>query len=106
MTTNRIVERVPSRTFRTLILQRPLVIGAHARDHLSLAQREIYTDEMLRRTLRQTAALVGRQENERYVAFYRRKDNYIKMIVADKDPRLELVTFINTRVLPSIGRDK
>ena len=89
-----------------LVSEREVVVGTHARDHLSIAQREVYREDQLVQTIKhETPVLVGVQQNKRYAAFYRRDERYLKLIIADKTRRLELVTFINSRVLPSLARN-
>jgi hypothetical protein len=106
MSTSRIRERVDPDDFLDLVHHRKIVIGTHARDHLSIAQREVYREDQLILTIsNETPVLVGLQENGRYAAYYQRAGHYLKLILADKTTRLELVTFINTRVLPSIERN-
>src|SRR3989304_3167964 len=95
-----IIEQVSFRTWRTLRKQ-DIVVGAHALDYLSNAEREVFDKNMLVRPLRQERpAFIGFQEDGRYAAYFDRKENYLKIIIAEKANRLEVVTFLKTRTLP------
>lgn len=44
------------------------------------------------------------QRNGRYAAFYRRNWGFLRIILEIKDPKLEIITFINTETMPNLKR--
>lgn len=82
-------------------------VSVHATDHLSNAQRKIFKDDKLIKPLvEETPAGAGRQNNQRISVFYRRGNGYLRIILAEKIQRLEIVTFTETDTMPNFGRLK
>ena len=103
--TTKIVEKIDLETFRSLIERCECRIGAHALDHLSRAQRNIFkADELLRPLISEKPAGIGLQKNGRYAVFYRRNKGYLKLIIGVDIPVLEIITFINVDGLPNLER--
>jgi hypothetical protein len=104
MPSPQITERVALARWREL-RGMEMVLGAHALDRLSDAQRQVYDrDELLTALRTEQPAYVGVQDNGRYAVFLQRKEYYLKVIIAPVRRRLEVVTFINVRALPSVQR--
>jgi|GEM_PF-1619648 len=105
MNTTRIKEEVSITEFNKIVAihRSNITVSRHALDHLSSAQRNIFTEEDLKRKiLRDNPNFVGLQMNGRYAAFYRREDNYLKLILELKGLKLEIITFINVENLPNV----
>ena len=106
--TQKIIENIDLDEFAELVKKHKdkLVVGAHALDHLSMAQRKIYTEDKLTSpVLRERPTGVGLQKNGRYAVFYKRDNGYLKLIIALTDiGSLEIVTFINPADKPYLER--
>ncbi|HIH04811.1 TPA: hypothetical protein HA372_01770 [Candidatus Woesearchaeota archaeon] len=107
MFSTKIIEEVDRSHFEELIDERKdsLRVSPHALDHLSNAQRKIFSEEDLKRIiLSERPEGVGRQRNECYAVFYKRKDGYLKLILNIKEARIDIITFINVGSMPNLKR--
>jgi hypothetical protein len=104
--TTKIIERIQSSDFKELLLKRKnnISISPHALDHLSMAQRKVFSEEELTKPLlHETPELIGLQRNGRYALYYKRKKHYLKLIVNVTVVKMDIITFINTEIIPNIG---
>ena len=107
MNTTKIIESVNISRFKEIISEykSKIKVCPHALDHLSDAQRKVFKEEYLINTLlRENPRGVGLQRNGRYVAFFRRKEGFLRIIFEVKKDRLEIITFINTDYMPNLKR--
>ncbi len=107
MHTTKIIEHVPKTDFKKLITERKnnIHVSSHALFHLNNAQRKIYNEEYLIKTLlTERIYFAGLQQNGCYAAFYKRKDDYLKIIIEITHLRIEIVTFLYTKNLPNLER--
>ena len=107
MNTTKIVKDVNLEEFKDIIskYKDKIEINPHALDHLSDAQRKVFKEqELLNTILNENPRGIGLQRNGRYAAFYRRKWGYLRIILELKDPKLEIITFINTETMPNLKR--
>ena len=82
-----------------------IIVNTHALNHLSDAQRKVFKEEQLIDTLaKENPRGIGLQKNGRYAAFYRRNWGYLRIILKIKDPKMEIITFINTETMPNLKR--
>ena len=105
MKTTRVIKKIDGREFFQIIraYRNKIIISPHAFDHLSIAQREKFTEEdLLRPTEEKIPSFVGLQKNGRYIVFFKEKTGYLAIIIAKKVDRLEIVTFMNKDNLPLI----
>ena len=107
MNTTKIVKDVNLEEFKDIIskYKDKIEINPHALDHLSDAQRKVFKEqELLNTILNENPRGIGLQRNGRYAAFYRRKWGYLRIILELKDPKSEIITFINTETMPNLKR--
>ncbi len=109
MNTTKIIKEISKENFEKIVEQysAKIKVSPHAFDHLNQAQRSIYKDKTLEKTLLEEKPKgVGLQKNGRYAAFYRRKEGFTKLICEIKRGRLEIITFINVETMPNLKRIK
>ena len=105
MNTTKIIEHVSVERYKKIISGHKIRVSYHALDHLSDAQRKIFKEEELIFTLtKESPRGVGLQKNGRYAAFFRRKENYLRIIFEIKLKKLEIITFMNTENMPNLKR--
>ena len=107
MNTTKIIEEVSVHQFKSIISKYKSNIYAnlHAFDHLSDAQRKVFKEqELIDTLLKENPRGVGLQRNGRYAAFYRRNWGFLRIILEIKEPKLEIITFINTETMPNLKR--
>lgn len=107
MNTTKIIKEVSLEEFKEIISKygSSVHINPHALDHLSDAQRKIFKEQELADTLfKESPRGVGLQRNGRYAAFYRRKWGFLRIILEIKEPKLEIITFINTGTMPNLKK--
>ena len=107
MNTTKIIKEVSLEEFKDIIskYKGKIEINPHALDHLSYAQRKLFKEqELIDTILKENPRGVGVQRNGRYAAFYRRNWGFLKIILDIKDPKLEIITFINTETMPNLKR--
>ncbi|MBI3032223.1 hypothetical protein HYY69_02005 [Candidatus Woesearchaeota archaeon] len=82
-------------------------ICPHAASHISNYDRNIYNQEELKKILvSEKPYFIGYQENENYAVFFKRKDYYLRIVFKIRNNELHIITFINSRKIPYIGRIK
>ncbi len=107
MNTTKIIKEVNLGDFKKIISKYKdnIYANPHALDHLSDAQRKVFKEQGLIDTiLKENPRGVGLQRNGRYAAFYRRNWGFLRVILEIKDPKLEIITFINTETMPNLKR--
>ena|SRR3989344_6704615 len=107
MNTTRITKEIPLEIFKDIIYKykSDIVVNTHAIDHLSDAQRKVFKErELIDVLLKENPRGVGLQKNGRYTSFYRRDWGFLKIILEIKDPKLEIITFINAETMPNLKR--
>ncbi len=107
MSTTKIIKEVDLEEFKEIILKykNNIDVNPHALDHLSEAQRKLFKEEELISTLlRENPRGVGLQQNGRYAAFFKRNWGFLRIILEIKEPKLEIITFINTETMPNLKR--
>ena len=96
MNTTKIIESVSIHRFKQILIKYKLKIKVcpHALDHLSNAQRKVFKEEDLINILsRENPRGVGLHRNGRFVAFFRRKIGFLRIIFEVKKDRLEIIIF-------------
>jgi hypothetical protein len=109
MSTTKIIEEVSIHELNRILSRYTgkIVVGPHALDILSDAQRKVFKDEdLLKILVREKPKGVGLQKNGRYAVFYRRKEGFMRLILGVKENRLEIITFMNTDTMPNLERLK
>lgn len=104
---NRVIKNVEIADFKAILDAHHgnVFISSHALDHLSNAQRHVFSPETLKdMLLTQNPAGVGIQGNGNYSAFFRLKDGYRRIILKNTQKKLEIVTFMNTDSMPNLSR--
>ena len=107
MNTTKIEEWIDLEEFKELISNHKsnILVSPHALTHLSIAQRLIFNEsELINPIMNERPEKVGKQRNGRYAAFYHRKNGYLKIILERKTQKLEIITFINVDIVPSITK--
>ena len=107
MNTTKIIKEVSLEEFNELILEYKdrIVVNPHALDHLSDAQRKVFKERgLIDILLKENPRGVGLQRNGRYAVFYRRNWGFLRIILEIKEPKLEVITFINTEAIPNLKR--
>ena len=107
MNTARITERITKEEFRSMIRRHRgnIFISPHAIDHLSDGQRKVFKDRyLIHPLLKESPNFIGLQRNGRYIGYYRRKNEYLCIIIAEKKTRLEIVTYMMKDRIPSLTR--
>ena len=107
MNTTKIIEVVSVHQFRSILskYKSDIYTNLHAFDHLSNAQRKVFKEqELIDTLLRENPRGVGLQRNGRYAVFYRRNWGFLRIILEIKEPKLEIITFINTETMPNLKR--
>jgi len=105
MSTTKIIEKVSISRFNRILskYKGKIVVGPHALDILSTAQRKVFKQEDLFKILvGEKTKGVGLQKNGRYAVFFRRKEGFIRLILEVKKKRLEIITFMNTDTMPNL----
>ena len=103
MKTTKVIRKIEKEEFSKLIQRHKtsIIVSPHAFDHLSTAQRNKFTEEDLLKPLRnQNPSFIGLQKNGRYIVFFKEKEGYLAIVIADKTQKLEIVTFMNKDNLP------
>lgn len=107
MNTTKIIRRIPSETFKNLIVKfdGKIYLSSHCFDHFSLAQRKLFTESELKHiVIKQNPEGIGLQRNGRYAVFYKRKEGYLRVICEVKRGKFEIITFLNTISIPNLSR--
>ena len=107
MNTTKIIEKIEPDRFQELIrkYENAIFVGAHAIDHLSMAQRKVFKeDALIKPLLQELPAGVGLQRNGRHAVFYKRNKYYLKLIIHIEAKRIEIITFINTENILNLER--
>lgn len=103
MFSTRIIKQIDSGQFQKFMHSKPIVQSSHALDMLSDQQRKVFEPITLTHLLLKTrSVLSGKQRNGRYSAYYKQKIGYCKIIISEKKNELQLVTFLNTKILPKV----
>jgi len=109
MNTTRIVKKIDKSSFKDMIdkYKTNIDIDPHALDHLSEAQRGVFSPENLKKmVLNENPVGVGLQKNRKYSAFYRRKEGYIRIVLNITKSKAEIITFLYTEHIPHLDRLK
>ena len=107
MNTTKIIKEISFEEFKDIVskYKDKIEINPHALDHLSDAQRKVFKEQGLIDTiLKENPRGVGLQRNGRYAVFYRRNWGFLRIILEIKEPKLEVITFINTEAIPNLKR--
>lgn len=81
--TTRPVKDINKLEFKELLQNKKITISPHAADHLSTGQRKLFKEEDLITTLRrETPRKIFLQANGRYAAHYRKRKEYLKIILS------------------------
>jgi len=107
MNTTKIIKEISLGEFKEIISKYKdnIILNIHALDHLSDAQRKLFKEESLKNPLlKENPRGIGLQRNGRYAAFYRRNWGFLRIILEIKEPKLEIITFINTETMPHLKR--
>ena len=84
-------------------MRKNLIVGPHALDHLSHAQRQLsFEDELLKFSIRHKPLQIALQDNDYYSLVYNLGKKKRRIIVAKKLDRYEIITFINIKAVPRI----
>ncbi|MDO8481242.1 MAG: hypothetical protein Q7S65_05535, partial [Nanoarchaeota archaeon] len=77
----RIVHLLGDNAFREIVRGKEIILCPHAVDRLSFDQRKIFKEsDLIRPISQESPALVGIQQNGRISTYFRRKDDYLKII--------------------------
>lgn len=99
--TTKPIKEVSTEEFQYLLKEKEVVVSPHAIWHLSNQQRKVFNEEQLISMVqRETPRKVYLQENERYVAYYRKADGYRKLIIERRDDKTVVVTFVDVSEIP------
>ena len=107
MNTTKIIKEIDLNEFNQIISQHKedIFLNPHALEHLSDAQRKVFKEqELINSLLKENPRGVGLQRNGRHAVFYRRNFGFLKIILEIKEPKLEIITFINTEAMPNLKR--
>ena len=103
MSSTKIVSKITYFDFKEIVEFHNIIVNSHAYFRLNQMQRNIYKDEtIIRILLKEKPVLIGLQKNNRYAAFFKRKEGYLRIIFEIKENKLEIITFYITEVLPKI----
>jgi len=105
ITSTRITTKLTVENLRELLGKNGcnVVIGPHALQRLSQSQRKVFNqNELITPLLKDSPSIAGQQENGNYALYFRRKEGFLKIILAEKKDRLEIVTFMHTQSTPII----
>ncbi len=95
------VKEISKEEFKLLIKGKEVVVSPHAIWHLSNRQRKVFNvEELIGMVERENPRKVYLQENERYVAYYRKSDGYRKLIIEVRDDKTIVVTFVDMSEIP------
>ena len=110
MTSSRIIRKISKEEFDEIIrrYRNNILVSPDALFRLSAGQRKVFKEESLINILtKENPRLVGLQENERYAAFFRRNDGFIRIIFTIENKKsLIIITFVITDYLPVIKNGK
>jgi mRNA-degrading endonuclease RelE of RelBE toxin-antitoxin system len=109
MSPTSIIEVISLQRFKDIILTYKdyVTISPHALDRLSDTQRKVFKEKELTKPLiAENPRGVGLQRNGRFVAFFKRKSGYLKIVFEVKEPKLEIITFMTVDSMPNLGRIK
>lgn len=107
MNTTKIIESISCTEFKDTIekYKTKIHVSTHALEHLSSAQRKIFNEEKLINTLLKEKPIgIGLQRNGRYAVFFKKDKYYLKIILAVKEHKIEIITFLNTENIPNLKR--
>lgn len=103
--TTRPVRAISNTAFKSMLADLSLVISPHALDHLSLNQRKIFKEnELIDMITKENSRKIYVQANDRYAAYYRKKDGFRKIIISFEKNRAVIVTFMDTDIIPRLIR--
>ena len=101
--TTKPVKELSREEFSELLKGKNVKASPHAFFHLSIKQRKVFNeDELINMVNKENSRKTYLQENGRYVAYYRRKDGYRKVIVELEGEKATIVSFMDTPELPRI----
>ncbi len=107
MSTTKIIKEISAEEFKEILLRHKahVKVNPHALDHLSNAQRKLMEERELVKTLLTEAPRgIGLQNNGRYTLFFKRSWGFLRIIIEEKNGKLEIITFINTETMPNLKR--
>lgn len=105
--TTMVVKEVSPLEFRAILgrYEGKIKVSPHATDQLSDAQRKVFKQEdLINPLLKEKPNGIGRQKNRRISVWYKRKEGYLRLILADKPHRLEIVTFTKPDTMPNFKK--
>ncbi|MBI4146145.1 hypothetical protein HY489_02290 [Candidatus Woesearchaeota archaeon] len=105
MGATKIIEKLPTEQYLDWVQTRSIKINPHALFRLSDAQRKVFKEEELIKTMKnETPCLVGLQKNGNYATFSRRNKEYRRIVFTLDEKTIEVVTFYDTDTLPQLTK--
>lgn len=103
MYTTRPVKELKLKEFKDLLKGKEISISSHALDHLSNKQRKLFkSEDMILMVKRDNPRKVYLQLNGRYAAYYRRKNDFQKLIMDILPDKGVIITFMNIANIPKV----
>ncbi|MBD3361265.1 hypothetical protein GF358_00580 [Candidatus Woesearchaeota archaeon] len=101
--TTRIVKEENKKEFRQILKNKHITVSSHAYDHLSTAQRKLFKDEeLINPVIQEQPRKVFLQANKRYALYYRKRKEYLKIILEIENNTITIVSFMNVQEIPRI----
>ncbi len=105
MVETRIIRKVELLEYKELIdkYKDRIKVSSHAHFRLNEMQRKVYKEEVLIELLtKDNPAFVGIQKNKNYAAFFKKKNDYLRLIFKVAKEDIEIITFYITNKVPNV----
>ena len=103
MSSTKIFKLLPKDFISKLIANSAIFLSEHALKRLNQSQRKLYKDEDLINIIRrEKPVLIGVQGNGLIACFYRKKDDYLRIILSLRKRKITIITFMITKWLPQL----
>lgn len=95
------VKELNKQEFKKLLFNKSIIICSHACDHLSTGQRKLFKEEEIINTIyRESPRKIFLQLNGRYAVYYRKRREYLKIILEKERDMMVIVSFMNAPEIP------
>jgi len=101
--TTRPIKIITNIELNELLKNLKITLSSHALDHLSIGQRKLFKEQELTNViLRETPRKIFLQENHRYAVYYRKRKEYLKIIIEIEPIKAVIISFMNLPTIPRI----
>ena len=97
------IKEFSKKEFKALLYKKEIIISLHAYDYLETEERKVFKPEELIQTVkRESPRKIYLQENGKFSVYYRKSDCFRRIIIALREDKTIIVSFMNVSRLPRI----